>query len=108
MKTLFFDNKDEQEQVIKEIKEYFDLAVWDYPDWVEKVENGDYPYSAFNIEAVVYDDGGLVDYRIFDPYQSVTNGIYMGHTGWSNWLLESFSTLPEEYQKEVEELGYEI
>ena len=54
--------------------------------------NDKYSRSIVNAQIVVDEDWNLYDIKVFDPYHRVENGeclpVYIGPSGWSNWLFE--------------------
>lgn len=50
--------------------------------------NGKFSREEVNAEVVVDEDFNLFDIKVFDPYQLVETGVYIGADGWSNWLYE--------------------
>lgn len=48
----------------------------------------EYAHAPYGIDATaVYQDGCLLDVKIFDPYQKLSSGIYINANGHSSWLM---------------------
>lgn len=73
----FFDlSKEQQESIRKEFSVNFNPAYLAGDD----LDN-------INAEVVTDEGGILYDVRVFDPFQTVKDNVYIGPDGWSDWLL---------------------
>lgn len=69
-------SEDVQESIISEFSEHFN------PEYLsgDDLEN-------VNAEVVLDEFYGLVDIRVFDPFKTVKDNVYIGPDGWSDWLM---------------------
>lgn len=76
--------------------------------------NGKFSRGAVNAQVVVDEDMNVYDVKVFDPYNLVKDGeclpVYIGPSGWSNWLYEyrdpagnDVDTILEDYDGEIQE-----
>lgn len=74
----FYDlPKEQQKSIVSELGENFNTAYFAGDD-----------LNNVNAEVVTDEDGTLYDVRVFDPFQTVKDNVYIGADGWSYWLLD--------------------
>ncbi len=83
--SYYYDelNRNQQSRIKKDFREN-----GGNPDYL----NDKYSRSIVNAQVVVDEDFNLYDVKVFDPYHQVKSSkdlpVYIGPSGWSDWLFE--------------------
>lgn len=107
MKTLQFYGSQEGKEAVIESLTNFLIDTGYEAEWLAEASELSPFIEEFNIEVVTYNDGVLIDYKIFDPFHIVFKG-YTNFNGWSHWQNDAFPSLSDDDKSELAKLGYEI